>query len=100
MSDSVYQNILTRQDGRVGVVQINRPKALNALNTPTMAEIMDALATFDVDDGVGCMVLTGNERAFAAGADIKQMATASVAEMLNTPFIDLWDRLKAIRKPV
>lgn len=100
MSDSGYQNILTRQDGRVGTVQINRPKALNALNTPTMTEIMDALAAFDADDGVGCMVLTGNERAFAAGADIKQMATASVAEILNAPFIDLWDRLKSIHKPV
>jgi enoyl-CoA hydratase len=95
-----YENILIRQEGRVGIVQINRPKAMNALNTPTMLDITDALQTFDQDKSIGCLVLTGNERAFAAGADIKQMAKASVAEQLSTPFLSLWERLKAINKPI
>jgi enoyl-CoA hydratase len=81
-------------------VQINRPKAMNALNTPTIREVVTALEAFDADDGVGCMVITGDERAFAAGADIKQMATASVVEMLHMPFLDYWDRLQSIRKPI
>lgn len=89
MSDqpmSTYKNILVRQEGRVGLVQINRPKAMNALNSPTMAEVAAVLRAFDADDSIGCMVLSGDEHASAAGADIKQMANASVAEMLNTPF--------------
>lgn len=95
-----YENILVQQEGRVGLVQINRPKALNALNAPTIREVVTALETFDADDGVGCMVITGDERAFAAGADIKQMAAASVVEMLHRPFLDYWDRLRDIRKPI
>ena len=97
---NAMENLLTRIDGHVGVVQINRPKAMNALNGPTMSEIMSALEAFDADPAVGAMVLTGDERAFAAGADIKQMATASVVEMMNSPFIGYWDRLRAITKPV
>jgi enoyl-CoA hydratase len=100
MSASSYENILVWQEGRVGVVQINRPQAMNALNSSTMTEIVQALQTFDTADNVGCMVLTGNERAFAAGADIKQMAGASVTEMLNSPFLDMWDQLAALRKPL
>ncbi len=95
-----YENILTRVDGRVGVVQINRPKALNALNSPTMSELTTALAEFDADDTIGCMVVTGNDRAFAAGADIKQMATAGLVDMMNSDFIGYWDKLKAITKPI
>lgn len=94
------ENILTRVSGRVGIAQINRPKAMNALNGPTMSEIMTALEGYDADAAIGAMVITGDERAFAAGADIKQMASASVVEMLNSPFIGYWDRLRAIRKPV
>lgn len=96
----IPENILVRVDGRVGVVQINRPKAMNALNSPTMSEIMTALEALDADPGVGALVITGDERAFAAGADIKQMASASVVEMMNSAFIGYWDRLRAIRKPV
>ncbi len=95
-----YENILVRQEGRVGIAQLNRPKALNALNTPTMAELVSALKAFDADDGVGCLVVTGDERAFAAGADIKQMATAGVVEMLNRPMLEYWDQLQTIRKPI
>jgi enoyl-CoA hydratase len=95
-----YENILTRVEGRVGVAQLNRPKALNALNRETMTELMDALALFDADEAVGCLVVTGNERAFAAGADIKEMMTATPASMMANSFIDQWDRLRRIGKPV
>lgn len=95
-----HEYILTRTDGRVGLVQLNRPKDLNALNRGLMAELMDALEQFDASPEVGCMVITGNERAFAAGADIKEMATATPAGMLDNPFIDYWDRLRKIGKPV
>jgi enoyl-CoA hydratase len=95
-----YENILVRQEGRVGLVQINRPKAMNALNSPTMAEVVAALQIFDADDSIGCLIISGDERAFAAGADIKQMASASAVEMLNAPFIDYWDQLQTLRKPL
>ena len=68
------QLILTRTEGAVGIVQLNRPKVLNALNAKIMDQLMSALEAFDADDEVGCMVVTGNERAFAAGADINHFA--------------------------
>ncbi|MFQ5419008.1 MAG: enoyl-CoA hydratase-related protein [Anaerolineae bacterium] len=95
-----YEYILTRTDGRVGIVQFNRPKAMNALNRGLMSELIEALTNFDGDDAIGCMVVTGNERAFAAGADIKEMANATPASMLDNPFIDYWDKLRRIGKPV
>ncbi len=95
-----YEYIITSTDGRVGIVQFNRPKALNALNRELMAELMAALDVFDADDDIGCMVITGNEKAFAAGADIKEMANAAPVDMLDNPFIDYWDRLRRIGKPV
>ena len=95
-----YQNILTRQENGVGLVQLNRPRALNALNREMMAEVIAAAETFDDESDVGCVVITGNERAFAAGADIKQMAQAQPVDMLDNPFIDYWDRLLRIAKPV
>ncbi|MEW5957378.1 MAG: enoyl-CoA hydratase-related protein [Chloroflexota bacterium] len=104
MSDQASQaptaNVLTRQQGKVGIVQINRPQAMNALNSQTLAELIDALQAFDADAAIGCMIVTGNEQAFAAGADIKQLAEASVISILNSPFIGYWDRLRAIRKPI
>jgi enoyl-CoA hydratase len=95
-----YEFILTRVEGRVGIAQLNRPKALNALNQELMMELMTALEAFDADDAVGCMVVTGSERAFAAGADIKAMAEATPVSMLHSPMIDQWDRLAKIGKPV
>ena len=95
-----HEFILTRTEGRVGIVQLNRPKALNALNRGLMAELMAAIEQFDADADIGAIVITGNERAFAAGADIKEMATASPVDMLDNPFIDYWDRLRKIGKPV
>jgi len=95
-----YENILVRVEGQVGIVQLNRPKALNALNRELMTELMAALEAFDGDPAVGCMVVVGHERAFAAGADIKEMATATPASIMVNSFIDLWDRLRRIGKPV
>ncbi len=96
----LFANILVRREGRVGVVQLNRPQALNALNGALMDELVTALRAFDADEGVGCIVITGSEKSFAAGADIKQMASASVVEMMDSPFIGYWDAVEAIRKPV
>jgi enoyl-CoA hydratase len=95
-----HEYILTHTEGRVGIIQFNRPKAMNALNRGLMSETMDALDAFDADDNIGCLVVTGNGRAFAAGADIKEMANATPAEMLDSPFIGYWDRLRQISKPV
>lgn len=94
------QYILTRTEGRVGIAQLNRPQALNALNSDLMIKLMDALEVFDKDANIGCLVITGNERAFAAGADIKQMADATPVSQLDSPMIDQWDRLRKISKPV
>lgn len=95
-----YELIQTHSEHGVGVVQLNRPQALNALNQEMMAEVIDALEQFDADAQIGCLIVTGNERAFAAGADIKQMAGAQPVDMLNNPFIDYWDRLLRISKPI
>ena len=97
---SSTQLILTEVDGRVGVAILNRPDALNALNTPLMAELIAILQQWDADPEIGCMVVAGSDKAFAAGADIKQMASASAAEMLDSPFIGYWDALAALRKPI
>jgi enoyl-CoA hydratase len=95
-----YETILTETHNRVGLVRLNRPQALNALNATLMEELMGALEAFDSDAGIGCMVITGNERAFAAGADIKEMAQASAVEMLLRDNISRFDRLRQIKKPV
>jgi enoyl-CoA hydratase len=95
-----YDYILTRTKGRVGIAQLNRPQQLNALNLDLMVELMEALESFEADPNIGCLIITGNERAFAAGADIKAMAEATPASMLQSPMIDQWDRLRRITKPV
>jgi len=101
MSDEQsYEYILTRVEGRVGIIQLNRPKALNALNRELMGELVSASEDFDSSSAVGCIVITGNDRAFAAGADIKRMVEATPLMMLNDPFLDYFDRLGKIGKPV
>ncbi|MCB0183525.1 MAG: enoyl-CoA hydratase/isomerase family protein [Caldilineaceae bacterium] len=95
-----YQMILTRTEGRVGIVQINRPDALNALNAQVLSEITTALRTFDNDDTTGCVILTGNDKAFAAGADIKAMAQATVVEMMNSPMMQYWEAIRDTQKPL
>lgn len=95
-----YQTLLieTPVEG-VGLVRFNRPEALNALNTQVIRELTDALEAFDRDDSIGCMVLTGNEKAFAAGADIKQMVEQSAVDMLTDDFTD-WSRIARLKKPI
>jgi enoyl-CoA hydratase len=95
-----YENIIVTQNGRVGIVQLNRPNAMNALNSDIWQEMLPALDKLDADDGVGCIIITGNDKAFAAGADIKEMAQASVADMLRSPFLNYWDELRRISKPI
>jgi enoyl-CoA hydratase len=97
---SAYENILTEVRGRVGLVRLNRPKALNALNDALVGELMDALAAFDSDEQVGAMVVTGDERAFAAGADIKELAGSTPVSMLKWGAISRFDRIRTIHKPV
>jgi enoyl-CoA hydratase len=95
-----YQFILTETHIRVGLVRLNRPKELNALNAMVMEETVGALEAFDRDPAIGALVLTGNERAFAAGADIKEMAGASAVDMLTRDNIARWDRLRKLKKPL
>jgi enoyl-CoA hydratase len=98
MSD--YTTILIETRERVGLVRLNRPQALNALNATLMGELMDALAAFDADPQIGAIVITGSEKAFAAGADIKEMSGASAVEMLLRDSIAKFDRIRQIKKPV
>lgn len=95
-----YQFILTETIKNVGLVRLNRPKELNALNSVIMEELITAAEAFDQDAAIGCVVITGNERAFAAGADIKEMAGAGAVDMLLRDNISRWDRLKKIKKPI
>ena len=91
--------IVTKQDG-YAIVQINRPDVLNALNIALMEELVSALEVLDKDGEVRAMILTGNEKAFAAGADIKEMADASAVEMLIRDQFARWDRIRKIKKPI
>lgn len=95
-----YENILVEKQDGVGLIQFNRPKALNALSPDLMTELGEALEAFDADPEVGAMVLTGNQRAFAAGADIKAMADASATDMLLNDLIGKWETILHIHKPV
>ena len=96
----MFETILTETRETVGIVRLNRPKALNALNRTLLTELMQALDEFDLDPAIGAIVITGDERAFAAGADISEMAEASAVEMLLRDQISLFDRITRIHKPV
>jgi len=97
---SNYQYILVERDERVGIVTLNRPKELNALNTHLIGELADALEAFDRDNEIRCIVLTGaGERAFAAGADIKEMSDRSPIDMLTGGF-EHWNRIRRVKTPV
>ena len=95
-----YKNILTEIKGRVGIVTLNRPKSYNALNYQLLSELMDSLTSFDKDNSIGAMVITGNEKTFAAGADIIDMVDASPDDMKKSPFIPAFDLIRGIKKPV
>lgn len=94
-----YETIIVETKGKVGLIQLNRPKALNALNTTVMKEMTSALESFDGDAKVGAIVITGSEKAFAAGADIKEMQPLSYAEAYAADFFADWERLPRTRKP-
>lgn len=95
-----YANILVEQDGAVVVVTLNRPKVLNALNRETMDELVAALEAADRDEAVRCLVLTGNDRAFAAGADIAEFAGATPVAMLGGYRFQQWERIRRVSKPI
>lgn len=97
-----YECIQTRTEGgKVGIITLNRPKQLNALNPQLMTELGHALKAFDADEAIGCMIITGNEKAFAAGADIGAMATYSFSDVYKNDFITRdWEHIRSVRKPV
>jgi enoyl-CoA hydratase len=97
-----YENIEVRTEaGKVGIVTLNRPKALNALNDALMTELGDALKAFDADPAIGCIIVTGSERAFAAGADIGAMASYSFTDVYKGDYITRnWETIRSVRKPV
>jgi enoyl-CoA hydratase len=95
-----YENIIVETRGKVGLIRLNRPQALNALSRALVADLTHALDAFEADPNIGCMVITGSDKAFAAGADIKEMADKSFAEAYLGNFAANWDRAAAVRKPV
>ncbi len=95
-----FENIIVETKDRVGVITLNRPKALNALNSALIGELNQALDAFEADASIGAIVVTGSEKAFAAGADIKEMASKSYTDVYGEDFISSWERITRIRKPV
>ncbi len=94
-----YETIQVETHGRVGLVRLHRPEALNALNARLIEELDEALSAFETDSGIGCYVLTGSEKAFAAGADIKEMRDKSFADAYLDDFLSRWDAVARLRKP-
>jgi len=95
-----YTSIIVETHDKVGLVRLNRPDALNALDATLMQEMIEALKKFDEDDAIGAIVITGNEKAFAAGADITEMVDASAVEMFTRDHISLFDCIREIKKPI
>jgi enoyl-CoA hydratase len=94
-----YQNIVVETRGKIGIIRLNRPQALNALNAALIGELTKAVLAFEADAGVACIIVTGSEKAFAAGADIKEMADKSYMEAFMGDFAANWDALARARKP-
>ncbi|WP_024586715.1 enoyl-CoA hydratase [Aliihoeflea sp. 2WW] len=95
-----YETILVETRGRVGLITLNRPKALNALNSEVLKDVVAAAEAFEADPKIGAIVLTGSEKAFAAGADIKEMHSKSYIDMYMEDFFSGWDAFTRIRKPI
>ncbi|EEE35716.1 enoyl-CoA hydratase protein [Rhodobacteraceae bacterium KLH11] len=95
----MFETIKTETRGRVATIRFNRPDQLNALNTQLMHEVLAAATAFDNDPDIGCLILTGNDRAFAAGADISELAVQTYATMQASAFFAEWDRFAALRLP-
>jgi len=96
---SEYSTILVEKRGAVTLVTLNRPQALNALNSEVLSDLIDAFGKYDADDGQRCLVLTGSDKAFAAGADIKEMSSRGFADMYSSDFFAGWEKVTATRKP-
>ena len=94
-----YETILVEREDRVGIITLNRPQALNALNSQVMAEVTAAAADLDADPGIGAIIITGSAKAFAAGADIKEMADKTFSEVFAADFFADWNKLTAVRTP-
>ena len=94
------ETILVETNGKVGIVRLNRPQALNALNAKVNEELSAAIDAFEADEGIACVIITGNEKAFAAGADIKEMQAKSYMDAFKGDFAQSWDRVARMRKPV
>jgi enoyl-CoA hydratase len=94
------QTIIVERRGRVGIVRLNRPQALNALNVTLKDELLSAVEAFDADANVGCILMTGSDKAFAAGADIKEMADQSYIDIFRADFTADYERLARVRKPI
>jgi enoyl-CoA hydratase len=94
-----YETVLVEKRGAVTLVTLNRPQALNALNSVVLKELIDVFAAYDADDSQRCLVLTGSEKAFAAGADIKEMQAQGFADMYSANFFGGWEQVTATRKP-
>ncbi len=95
-----YENIIVETRGRAGLVTLNRPKALNALNQALIEELNAALSGFDADPGIGCSVITGSGKAFAAGADVKEMVGKTYVDAFLGGFLEGWNGVSEVRKPV
>jgi enoyl-CoA hydratase len=95
-----YQNIIVETKGRVGIIRLNRLSALNALSPTLVAELSHTIDAFEADDAIGCLLITGNDKAFAAGADIKEMAEKSFFNAFMGNFAADWDRAARARKPI
>ncbi len=95
-----YQNILVSKEGNVGIVQLNRPKVLNALNSELMVELVNALEELDEEQNVHTIILTGGESVFAAGADLREMSEATPVDLVLSRRFELWDRIRKISKPI
>ena len=95
-----YETIIVDQKGRVGLITLNRPQALNALNSQLMTELITAAEAFDQSPDTGCIVITGSEKAFAAGADIKEMQSQSYLDMYLNDRFSTWSRLTRVRTPI
>ena len=95
-----YENILVETHGKVGLIRLNRPQALNALSSPLIEDLNTALEAFETDPAIGAIVLTGSDKAFAAGADIKEMQAKSFADVFSGDFISRWENVARTRKPV
>jgi enoyl-CoA hydratase len=99
MTEKEWETILVDRDGRVGTITLNRPHALNALNSQMMTEVTTAATEFDDDTGIGAIIITGSAKAFAAGADIKEMASLTFADVFGADYFAPWSKLAAVRTP-